>query len=130
MYRHQNCIYNILFMTDAVDVYYGCQFYSSVTVAYTFGKSSTNQLIHTLLYCKIYRCIMIIKAEYIDTPKLCIVTSLVSTSLLLSKSSYYLAIYSVMFNQVYIPIAHVHAAHHLYAFLLLYIGKLVTDVKT
>ena len=37
-----------------------------------------NQLIHTLLYRTIilYRCIMIQKRQYIDTPKLCIVAPL------------------------------------------------------
>ena len=36
-----------------------------------------NQLIHTLLYCTIYRCIVIQKQQYIDTPKSCIVAPLV-----------------------------------------------------
>ena len=42
-------------------------------------KSSKNQLIHTWPYRAIYRCIVIHKWQYIDTPKLCIVTSLTHT---------------------------------------------------
>ena len=45
-------------------------------------KSSKNQLIHTLLYHTIYRCIMIQKQQYIDTPKLCIITFLVGVSVI------------------------------------------------
>ena len=67
-------------MTDAVVVYCGCQFYSSVTMYLVltescnygekFCPSIKHQLIHTLLYCTIYRCIMIQNWQYLDTPKL------------------------------------------------------------
>ena len=58
----------IQFMTDAVVVYYGCQFYNSG--AYHVGKSS---------YHTIYHCIVIQKWQYIDTPKLHIITPLIQT---------------------------------------------------
>ena len=44
-------------------------------IACNLGKSFKNQLIYTLLYCMIYYC-MIQKWQYINTPKLCIVTPL------------------------------------------------------
>ena len=62
----------LIHITDAVVVHYGCEFYSFAN--YNFSK---NQLIHTLLYRTIYRCIMIHKWQYIDTLKLCIVASLI-----------------------------------------------------
>ena len=60
-------IYIQYFMTDAAVVCYGCYFYSSATTyvyvfnSYNFGKKFCpfNQLIHTLLYCTMYRCIVI-----------------------------------------------------------------------
>ena len=57
-------------MTDAVVVYYGCQFYSSCNYlvlikVMVVGKGLCSSVrisyinIHTLLYCTIYRCIVI-----------------------------------------------------------------------
>ena len=70
-------------MIDVLVVYYGCQFYSYVCNYLVLIESCNlgkvlfigkNQLIYTLLYCTIYRCIVIQKRQYIDTPKSCIVT--------------------------------------------------------
>ena len=48
---------------------------------YDFGKKALsickNQLLYTIPYCAIYRCIVIQKRWYIDTHKMCIVASLV-----------------------------------------------------
>ena len=46
-------------------------------IAYNFRKSSKNQLhnSHLTVYCTIYRCIVIHKWQYINTPKLCVVAS-------------------------------------------------------
>ena len=69
-------LYIQYFMTDAVVVYYGCQFYSSVTTylrsAYNFGKSSlTNSHFNVSYNISLYR-----DTKH-DTPKLCIITPLV-----------------------------------------------------
>ena len=70
-------------MTDAVVVYYGCQFYGSATtylVLIILEKVlKISYIIHTQLYCTIYHCIAIQKWQYIDTLKLCIVTPLVGS---------------------------------------------------
>ena len=43
---------------------------------YVHLSNLPNQLIHTVLYRVIYRCIVILRGHYIDTCKSCIVASL------------------------------------------------------
>ena len=80
-------LYVQYFMIDALVIYCGCQYYSSATTYLVliegckFRKKvlfiCKIQLIHTLLYRIIYRCIVIQKQQYINTPKLCIVAPLI-----------------------------------------------------
>ena len=61
-------------MTDAVVVYYGCQFYSSVTtylVLIILEKVLSNSHFNVSYNISLYR------DPKLDTPKLCIITPLV-----------------------------------------------------